>query len=136
MTMNGNVLVDTNAIIAVFARHPVVTQLLLDAARVYAPVVSLGELYFGARKSSQVEANIAQIERYVSTSNLLNCDIETARHYGRIRAELMARGRPIPENDTWIAALAMQHQLTLVSRDAHFTEIAGLIIQSWEQESN
>lgn len=56
---------------------------------------------------------------------------ETALQYGRIKQRLRRRGRPIPENDLWIAATAIQHQLVLASRDDHFTEVEGLTGERW-----
>ena len=56
----------------------------------------------------------------------LPCDFDTARLYGRIKAELRRKGKPIPENDIWIAAAAIQYGLTLVTRDRHFDFIDGL----------
>ena len=58
-------------------------------------------------------------------------DAETARQYGEIKESLRAKGRPIPENDIWIAAIAFQYQLSLVTRDQHFSEIKGLAIKTW-----
>ena len=60
-----------------------------------------------------------------------DCDVSTARHYGKIRELLRAKGRPIPENDIWIAAHAQQYDLTLVSRDAHFSAVEGIRIEAW-----
>lgn len=62
---------------------------------------------------------------------MLVCDGTTAAHDGQIKAALRAKGRPIPENDIWIAALGTQHRLTVISRDVHFTEIAGLSVEAW-----
>jgi tRNA(fMet)-specific endonuclease VapC len=62
---------------------------------------------------------------------VLACDAETAQHYGRIRNVLLAKGRPIPENDIWIAASARQHGLTLVTRDGHFGSVEDLIVERW-----
>jgi tRNA(fMet)-specific endonuclease VapC len=58
-------------------------------------------------------------------------DVESARNYGAIRDELRRKGRPIPDNDIWVAAIARQHNLTLITRDTHFQEIEGLSIGSW-----
>ena len=55
----------------------------------------------------------------------------TARQYGIIKNQLRTRGKPIPENDIWIAAMAKQYQLTLVTRDNHFQHIHGLVIEQW-----
>jgi tRNA(fMet)-specific endonuclease VapC len=54
-----------------------------------------------------------------------------ARQYGVIKNALRAKGRPIPENDIWIAAIAMQYHLTLVARDGHFQEVDGLVVGQW-----
>jgi len=61
----------------------------------------------------------------------LICDIETATHYARIKNDLRLKGKPIPENDIWIAALALQHGLILATRDAHFGEVDGLTVVRW-----
>jgi predicted nucleic acid-binding protein len=61
----------------------------------------------------------------------LACDIGTSREYGRIKNLLHKTGHPIPENDIWIAALAMEHGLTLVSRDEHFKKVDELKRVAW-----
>jgi tRNA(fMet)-specific endonuclease VapC len=129
--MSGKFLLDTNILIAVFAADPSVQQHLALPGEVFVPVVALGELYYGARKSTHIDANIGRIDELASSSALLGCDIDTSRHYGRIKNNLRAKGRPIPENDIWIAAVAQQHGLTLVSRDAHFDEGDALSLEVW-----
>lgn len=62
---------------------------------------------------------------------MLDCDTETAKVYGIIKNALRTKGKPIPENDIWIAAIALQHDVTLVTRDAHFGAIDGLDLQTW-----
>ncbi len=56
----------------------------------------------------------------------------TSKYYGTIKAALRKKGRPIPENDIWISALALQHNLTLATRDKHFDEVDGLLTEKWE----
>ena len=58
-------------------------------------------------------------------------DTNTAREYGEIKSALQAEGRLIPENDIWIAAIAQQHDLTLVTRDEHFKEVKHLKVEVW-----
>jgi tRNA(fMet)-specific endonuclease VapC len=77
-------------------------------------------LCYGARRSGRVGANLARIDELVAGSTILVCDAETARQYGDVKNKLRLEGRPLPENDLWIAALALQHDLILVTRDAHF----------------
>ena len=129
--MSGSYLLDTNIIIALFARDTTVEDRLGRADSVYIPSVVLGELFYGARKSTRVQANLGRIEELATQSAVLNCDTETARHYGRIKDELRRKGRPVPENDIWIAALSIQHDLKLVTRDAHFTDVGELVLESW-----
>ena len=97
----------------------------------FLPSIALGELYYGARKSVQVAANVRRVDELAGRSSVLVCDEETARHYGVIKDILRAKGRPLPENDIWVAATAMQHSLSLVTRDAHFSEIASLTVVVW-----
>jgi len=72
-----------------------------------------------------------KIDKFVVGAAVLLCDDQTARQYAKISLQLRKKGRPIPQNDMWIAALAMQHGLTLVTRDAHFSHIDGLLLKSW-----
>lgn len=118
--MSGKFLLDTNIVIAFFAEDEDVLENMQEADEFSIPSVVLGELYFGARKSSNSEQNIQRIDELASNTNILACDIETARHYGRIKLELRQKGKPVPENDIWIAAIAQQHELNVVSRDKHF----------------
>lgn len=77
----------------------------------------MGELFFGAERSKRREAKLAEAEAFAGDSEVRPCDLETARHYGVIENALRAEGRPIPDNDIWIAALAQQHELIVVTRD-------------------
>ena len=129
--MSGSVLLDTNIVIALFAEDDSVQAHLADAPEVLVPSIVLGELYYGALKSGQVEANVARVDEFASSVPIVACDAATARVYGRIKKLLRVKGRPIPENDIWIAAIAHQHELELISRDDHFREVEGLRVQAW-----
>jgi tRNA(fMet)-specific endonuclease VapC len=129
--MSGRVLLDTNIIIALFASDNSVIDHLKAISEVFVPSIAVGELFYGARKSSRVEENIKKIESFVGASSVLSCDLETARQYGMVKEFLRGKGRPIPENDIWIAALAVQYDLTLISRDSHFEGIEGLSLATW-----
>ncbi len=129
--MAGDLLLDTNVVVAYFVAEPAVVAGLQQANHVYSASVVLGELYFGAFKSTRVDENLARIQRLLTEVTILDCDGDTAREYGRIKDALRQKGRPLPNNDIWIAALAVQHDLTLVSRDAHFLEVDGLAHESW-----
>lgn len=129
--MTGRFLLDTNIVIALFAKEAVIQVNLANAAEVFVPSIVLGELYYGANKSLRVAENIAKIDEFAAMSSILVCGTRTAQEYGQIKNGLRAKGRPIPENDIWIAALGKQHGLTLITRDAHFGEVDGLMIETW-----
>lgn len=129
--MSGSVLLDTNIVIGLFSGDPAILASLSQTDRILIPSIVLGELYFGAYKSAHGDQNIRRIDELVQTSAVLVCDAATAVHYGRIKKTLRERGRPLPENDIWIAALAHQHNLTVVSRDQHFREIETLSTEAW-----
>ena len=128
--MSGRYLLDTNIIIALFADEAVVKDNLARAEEIFVPSIAVGELYFGARKSGRIKENLARIDEFVARNVVLGCDSDTARHYGDIKNALRLKGRPLPENDIWIAAIAFQHTLTLITRDTHFDEIAGLKVEA------
>jgi tRNA(fMet)-specific endonuclease VapC len=129
--MNGRFLLDTSIVIALFAGDPAVQEHLEEAEEVFVPSIVLGELYFGVRKSGRVQQNLRRIDEFAFNSEVLACDLDTARGYGEIKSALQAKGRLIPENDFWIAAIARQHDLTLVARDGHFKEVKHLKVEAW-----
>jgi len=129
--MNGRFLLDTNILIAIFAADPNVQEHLTQSDEVFVPVIAVGELYYGAEKSARIDANLKRIDEFAASSALLGCDFDTSRFYGKIKNKLRVKGRPIPENDIWISAIARQHGLTVVSRDQHFHEIEDLPVEAW-----
>lgn len=129
--MSGKYLLDTNIVIALFADDTSVKENLAKAEEVFIPSVVIGELFYGAHKSARAKENLARIDEFASSNIILGCDIDTARVYGGIKDALRVKGHPIPENDIWIAAIAVQHNLTLVSRDGHFNEIENLKVIAW-----
>ncbi len=131
--MNGKFLLDTNAVIRVFAGEPAVAGALKEAREVFLSTIVLGELYFGARKSRHVQRNLARIDEFAASSALLTLDVETVRKYGEVKNGLRQKGRPIPENDIWVAAIALQHGLTILTRDDHFSHIDGLSTTGWTE---
>lgn len=130
--MAGNrFLLDTNAIIALQREDEVVKRLLSAATDVFVPVVAVGELYYGAYKSQRVEENRRNVAAFIANRVVLQVDADTADVYGQVKQGLRAKGRPIPENDIWIAALAIQYDLILVANDAHFDVVDNLNWQRW-----
>ena len=129
--MSGRYLLDTNIVIALFAGDPQVRQHLELNPDLFLSSIVIGELYFGACASGHKAANLRRIDDLVQGLEVLGCDLETARQYGDVKNDLRQKGRSIPENDVWIATIALQHGLTLVSRDTHFDEVSGLVRDTW-----
>lgn len=128
--MPGKVLLDTNVIIALFAGDMALSQHFAEAEVLVSSTV-LGELYYGAYKSAHAAANLSRIEQFAAAIQVLSCDDMTAQHYGQVKDRLRTKGRPIPENDIWIAAIAQQYSLSLATRDEHFKDVDGLALENW-----
>ncbi|MEB3336395.1 MAG: type II toxin-antitoxin system VapC family toxin [Leptolyngbyaceae bacterium] len=124
-------MLDTNIIIALFADEEAVKHPLANAQEVFISSIVIGELWYGARKSGRIQRNLERVEEFVVKNTVLECNADTARWYGDIKNQLRVKGRPLPENDIWIAAVALQHNLILVTRDAHFQEVAELQSVAW-----
>lgn len=129
--MNGKYALDTNIVIALLDEEPAASGKAAQATNLYIPAIVLGELFYGAYGSVRVQENLARAKNYSLETKILDVSAETADHYGRIKADLKRLGRPIPENDLWIAALSIQHSLTLASRDQHFDRVPGLSLARW-----
>jgi tRNA(fMet)-specific endonuclease VapC len=128
--MAGDVLLDSNIVIAFFAKDPGVLSRIVQV-NFLIPSIVLGELHAGAQKSLRAAENLARIDAAFPNSIILNCDYQTAQVYGVIKQALRIKGRPIPKNDVWIAAVAQQYRLPLITRDEHFAAVDGLSIEKW-----
>jgi predicted nucleic acid-binding protein len=121
-------LLDTNVYSALLRGHPSVAELVRRSDQVLVSAVVAGELLFGFRNGSRFEANRRELEDFLRTPyvELLPITFVTADRYRLISAALRRKGRPIPTNDIWIAAHAMESGAELLSFDEHFEEIDGL----------
>jgi tRNA(fMet)-specific endonuclease VapC len=131
--MNGkDCLLDTNIVIGLFANESSIKEKIKSFfGNIFIPSIVLGELFYGAEQSTRKDYNRRKIEELAEASLVLECDADTARFYGKIKNQLKIKGTPIPENDIWIAALADQHQLILVTRDKHFNNVETISIEAW-----
>jgi tRNA(fMet)-specific endonuclease VapC len=93
--------------------------------------IVLGELYVGINRVLNKPKHLKMLHSFLELSQVIAIDEGTAIHYGEIVALLYKKGKPIPTNDVWIAAIAKQYELTLVTRDKHFNEIDDLRIKKW-----
>jgi tRNA(fMet)-specific endonuclease VapC len=129
--MDGSRLLDANLVIAYLENERAVVERTLAADEVLVSVVALGELHFGARKSTRVEENLTRLASFLQWVKVVTCDGQTAEIYGVIKQQLRAKGKMIPDNDIWIAATSRQIEVTLVSRDQHFAYIDHLDWETW-----
>lgn len=124
-------ILDTNAVSALFAGEPALAELLAGEVKHHLPVVVVGEYRYGLARSRHRRKLGRLLDELAADSIVLAADLDTAARYAEVREELRRRGTPIPENDVWIAALARQHELPVVSRNEHFDEVAGLDRSAW-----
>lgn len=98
----------------------------LAQAGLFVSVVAYGEVYEGLLARPEFDKHFEALSQFVAMVDLLTLDVRTAQTYGTLRAFLRAQGLLIPDNDLWIAATALTHELTVVSRDQHFSRIPDL----------
>ena len=119
-------ILDTNALSAWAEGIPAVEAPLRSADRLVVPSIVLGEYYFGIRQSSHRRRYEDWLRRYLPLTAIATTNHATASVYADIRLELKRAGNPIPSNDAWIAAIARQHVLPVLSNDAHFDAVEQL----------
>lgn len=124
-------ILDTNALSAFVDGEAGVGEALRREALVAIPVIVLGEFRYGIAESRHRAAYAAWLEKHLPHFDILEVTEATAIAYAGLRVTLKRSGRPIPANDAWIAALALQHRLPVLSRDEHFDVIPGLERRSW-----
>jgi tRNA(fMet)-specific endonuclease VapC len=122
------ILLDTTAYSALMRGHDQVADRVRRAERVVFSTVVAGELLLGFRLGTRLKKNMAELEAFLDNPyvDLVPVTLTTADRFGRIAAALRAKGRPIPTNDIWIAAHAMETGAELLSFDAHFGAIDGV----------
>lgn len=125
-------LLDSSVLIRSLRGDATITSRIDSAPQVYISSIVIGELYYGAYGSpTRPDAAFADVEARVRSIAVLTPDAPTAALYARTRFDLKRRGLTLPDNDLWIAATAMQYDVTLAARDAHFNWISGLRIEQW-----
>lgn len=124
-------ILDTNALSAFVDGDAGVGEVLRRQGRAAIPVIVLGEFRYGIAQSRHRAAYEAWLESQLPHFDVLTVTDETAAAYAALRVALKRSGRPIPANDAWIAALALQHRLPLLSRDQHFDAVPELDRKGW-----
>jgi tRNA(fMet)-specific endonuclease VapC len=126
--VSGKIALDTDVAIMFLNGNEIIDTFLAKQAEVYLPVIVAGELIFGALNSKHPEQNIARHKKLIRKSRILTIRETTADTYAKTRLFLKNRGKPIPENDLWIASLCIEHKIPLLSNDAHFEDIQHLVL--------
>ena len=130
---NGDrIALDTSVAIDVLAAKAD-ARVLSDAGERLLPAPVVGELRYGALNSRKASENLAKIDALVTRCVVLNVTVATAEVYARLRLALKQKGKPIPENDLWIAAICVEHHVPLAASDAHFDAIDDLT--RWRPET-
>jgi tRNA(fMet)-specific endonuclease VapC len=124
-------IVDTNGLSAMADGDTKLEPILREAADIAVPVIVLGEYRYGIGQSRSRARYERWLAGVIASCRVLPVEEVTAARYAEIRGELKRAGHPIPGNDLWIAALARQHELPLLSRDAHFDFVPGLKRVGW-----
>ena len=128
-----NIVIDTNAYTHLLAGKEDVLDVIGSAEVVYVSIFVLGELYAGFKGGTKERNNKDTLNRFLlkPTVKILNATSETANVFGMVKQDLKKAGTPLPINDVWIAAQALETGSTLISYDSHFKKIAGL--RRWDQ---
>jgi len=127
------VLLDTNAYVRFLAGDERVLASLAGAGHVYLSVFVLGELLAGFRLGTKERPNRQLLERFLGKPGVavLEATRETAEYFGLIKSALKKAGQPIPLNDVWIAAQALETGAVLITYDLHFAVVPGL--RTWDE---
>ncbi len=120
-------ILDTNALSAFVDGEERVRAAMAAHARAAIPVIVLGEFQYGIAQSRHRSAYDGWLVSYLKDFEVLTVSEDTASSYARVRLALKRLGRPIPANDAWIAALALEHGMPILTRDAHFEAVSELV---------
>ncbi len=122
--------IDTNVAIAFLNNQEGIKNSLRGYDEIYLPITVCGELIFGAKNSAHPIKNIDRLGGLLEYGIILNSNLQVAETYGGVRKQLKEIGRPIPENDIWIAAICLANELPLMTFDKHFSYVEGLSVKS------
>jgi predicted nucleic acid-binding protein len=133
----NNVFLDTSAYSALLRGDVRVRDALRVARAIRVNAIVVGELLAGFLRGRQRRKNEAELRRFLAAPRVavVPIDEQTAERYALIVASLRRRGKPIPSNDLWIAASAMQHGLRLLTLDAHFLVVEQVLVEHFEREA-
>lgn len=129
--MAGETALDTSMAIRYLNSNSDVVAKVTALPIVVLPLTVVGELIFGAENSARSLTNITRYLQFIDTCIVLPMGRQTAALYSQTRLSLRRKGRPIPENDIWIAAQCLENGWKLATNDEHFNYVDGLVVERW-----
>jgi predicted nucleic acid-binding protein len=125
------ILIDTNIYSLAMRGEENVVDILRHTRHIGISAISIGELFSGFHGGSREQENRRELNQFLDSPrvSLYSVDEETAEQYSAILQQLKRQGTPVPTNDIWIAAVTLQHGLSLFTRDEHFSNISGLLLR-------
>jgi tRNA(fMet)-specific endonuclease VapC len=117
---------DTNIVIEFLNGNVEIIDRLLSVKYYFLPFVVCGELLFGAADSSRKNHNLKNVKIFINECTVIDSNLMFVEHYANTRKQLKTIGRPIPENDIWIADVCISYNLPLFTHDAHFKNVKGI----------
>jgi tRNA(fMet)-specific endonuclease VapC len=124
-------ILDTNALAAFVDGDEAVGDVLRHQARACIPVIVLGEFRYGIAQSKHRAAYEQWLRSELDHFEVLAVTAQTTIAYAALRVALKQQGTRMPANNAWIAALALQHKLPVLTRDPHFDAVPGMKRQDW-----
>ena len=124
-------ILDTNALSAVTDYDREIIVPLSKAKQLAITIISLGEISYGIKSSRYQKQPTSWLSEFLKRTQILYLDLESIRHYAQIHTTLKKSGTPIPANDCWIAALARQHRMSVLTRDRHFECVSDIKVLTW-----
>ena len=124
-------LFDTNIIIGFLKNEDIIVNNIKEEEIINVSVITVGEMFFGANNSERSDRNTTVYKEFFEYCEIFKVTEKTAEYYAKLRYKLKKIGKPIPENDIWIAAIAKENDMTIVTRDKHLLGINFIKTVKW-----
>ncbi len=127
----NKIIIDTNIYSNLLRGDSEVNDTLRQVSHIGISIISIGELLSGFRVGNRIKENRDELGQFLDSPRvaIYPLEVDTAEHYSSILNKLKQNGTPIPTNDIWIAAVALQHGLPLYTQDNHFSYVDGLLLR-------
>ena len=123
-------LIDTSAVIEYRRKNKKAYEYFDEADALYLPIIVLGELYYGSYHAQDSQRSLRELKQLLPIFSIIYTSEQTAQIFGQLKSSLRKAGTPIPENDAWIIAFALEHDLPLIGQDVHFELVSQLDYRS------